>query len=1091
VTTNPAAATQHRRSLHLVIACVALLIYVAIDGVALSTHPSMPDWGAHVDRHGVITWVDPNGPASDAGLRPGDHVLRLGGNANVPYVDVVRRRLLIVQRPGLARLLTERARPVFGPTLTGQALVVVGLLFLLVGGVVWSYGRGARTPRLLATLTTAGALTLLGYAWALDGQGWAMRLAFVAGSVLFPAAWAAFFLSFPRDRLMQPRWRRPFIMLLVGALVTLLAYALCLLVGLPYALVHALSAPVFPVGLLLGLAALFLRGRDENVQLRQQRHIVSFGATGAMLPVLLLSFAPFVAVGRPLVPYAVSALAVVVLPLALAYAIVRYDLMGLDVMVRRIVAAALGGFILIAATAVASVALKPRLGGLSLLPLVVAVLAGALSSGYVRGLSQTLAEHVLSPELVRSRHLLTDLQEVWQHGEEDLASIAARIEEAARDTTGVAWARLLARRRVPGALFHVPSVTPGDESAVHLVMPVLADALAQQAWGVARGENHNAAAAAIADEWRELCSGFDKAPAFLMPVRMRGEVIAVLAVGARADRAPLGGTDREALALLLSHAALAIDHARVRAELEEEGADAAALSSASMRLTSALDDRPALPRHIVSALGALRDVRGVTLLLYEPNGAPAVVAAQGASVAMEPPLNPDEATFTMGPVPSAWLPLMVGETAIGALCICWSDAHVIRDHDRRQLTVYANGASMALEHAHLYERARIQAEHDPVTDLYNHRAFHARLEAALAKAEAAGDSVGVLLIDVADFKLFNDTHGHQAGDQALRRVGEVLQACCRTSDAAARLGGDEFAVLLPDATADVAYSIAERISDLASLSELTSPAGQRLPVHLSIGAATFPDDADAANALLARADERMYTAKRAGVAIDGGGRLGDEREEGTGDRGRFGILEALVAMVDNRDRYTGEHSEQVAAYACAMAAELGLSHDTIGTLRTAGLLHDVGKIGVPDRILRKPDTLTSEECDIIARHVELSEVLLAVVSQDCDMMDAVRYHHERWDGTGYPRGVAGEDVPLLGRIMIVADAVSAMGMDRPYRKGLSWATIVREMDRNAGAQFDPALIPVALRALRGYLERADASGENTAPPPLSSTSPAA
>jgi len=1065
-----------------VIACVVLLIYGAIDVVALSAQSSMPEWGAHINRQGVITWVDPNGPASDAALRPGDHVLRAGENANVPYVDMVQRRLLIVRRPGLTRILTERARPTFGPTSTGQALVLVGVLFLLVGGVVWSYGRGARPPLLLAALTTTGALTLLGYAWALDGRWWAMRLAFVAGSVLFPAAWAAFFLSFPRDRLTRPRWRRPFIALLAVALATLLAYALCLLAGLPYATVHAVGGLIFPVGLLLGLAALFLPGRDENVQLRRQRRIVSFGAAGAMLPVLLLSFAPFVVLGHPLVPYAVSALAVVALPLALAYAIVRYDLMGLDVVARRVVAAALGGFILIAATAVASVALKPLLGGLSLPPLVVAVLAGASSSGYVRALSKTLAERLLAPELVRSRHLLADLQEVWQRGEEDLSSIAARLEEAARDTTGVAWARLLARRRVPGAVFHIPSVAPGDEGAFHLSMLLLTDALAQESWGVALGANHDAAASAIADEWRELSTGLSAAgssatgsstlPALLMPARMRGEVIAVLVVGARADGAPLAGSDREALALLLTHATLAVDHARVRAELEEVGADAAALSSASMRLTSALDDRPALPHHIVGALGALRDVRDVTLLLYEPNGTPTVVAAHGDAIALVPPANPVAATFTTGPVPYACLPLMVGETAIGALCIRWSEAHVIRDHDRRLLTVYANGASMALEHARLYERARIQAERDPVTDLYNHRAFHARLEAALARAETAAASVGVLLVDVADFKLFNDTHGHQAGDRALRRVGEVLQACCRASDAAARLGGDEFAVLLPDATADLVYTIAERINDLASLSELTLPAGQRLPVRLSIGTATFPDDADAANALLARADERMYAAKRAGVAIDGGRRLDDEREKGKGDGGRFSILEALVAMVDNRDRYTGEHSEQVAAYACAMAAELGLSHDTIGTLRTAGLLHDVGKIGVPDRILRKPDKLIPEERDIIARHVELSEVLLAVVSQDRDMMDAVRYHHERWDGAGYPRGAAGEDVPLLGRIMIVADAVSAMGMDRPYRKGLSWATIARELDRNAGLQFDPALVPVALRALRGHVERA-------------------
>jgi len=111
----------------------------------------------------------------------------------------------------------------------------------------------------------------------------------------------------------------------------------------------------------------------------------------------------------------------------------------------------------------------------------------------------------------------------------------------------------------------------------------------------------------------------------------------------------------------------------------------------------------------------------------------------------------------------------------------------------------------------------------------------------------------------------------------------------------------------------------------------------------------------------------------------------------------------------------------------------------------------------------------------VSRHVELSEVLLAVVSQDRDMMDAVRYHHERWDGKGYPRGVPAEEVPLLGRIMIVADAVSATGMDRPYRKGLPWATIMQELTRGAGAQFDPSLVPIALRALRTHLERSDAA----------------
>jgi HD-GYP domain-containing protein (c-di-GMP phosphodiesterase class II) len=137
-------------------------------------------------------------------------------------------------------------------------------------------------------------------------------------------------------------------------------------------------------------------------------------------------------------------------------------------------------------------------------------------------------------------------------------------------------------------------------------------------------------------------------------------------------------------------------------------------------------------------------------------------------------------------------------------------------------------------------------------------------------------------------------------------------------------------------------------------------------------------------------------------------------------------------------------------------------------------LHDVGKIGVPNRILRKPGTLTDDEFAIIQRHVELSEALLTVLTNDVELVDAVRYHHERWDGLGYPRGVAGETVPLLGRIMIIADAVSAMGMDRPYRKGMSWEAIAQELEHGAGRQFDPELVGPTLRSLGTHVREAQA-----------------
>ncbi len=283
---TPPVSARRRRSLPLVIAIFSLLVYLAVDGLALSAHQTMPQWQIRVDSRGAITWVDPNGPAADASLHMGDHLVRAREDARVPYTVLAQHRVLVVRRQGARSALGLQAPPLFGPTLTGQMLVLVGLLFLLVGNVVWVFGRGGTAPTLLSVFSASAALTLLGNVWEHDGQGWAMRLTFVTGPVLFPIMWAAFFLSFPRERLAMRRWRLSLTILSILAVVTLVAYTLCLLAGLPYAVVHAVSAPIFPLGLLIGLFALFLRGHDENIQLRQQRRIVSFSAAGAMLPVL-------------------------------------------------------------------------------------------------------------------------------------------------------------------------------------------------------------------------------------------------------------------------------------------------------------------------------------------------------------------------------------------------------------------------------------------------------------------------------------------------------------------------------------------------------------------------------------------------------------------------------------------------------------------------------------------------------------------------------------------------------------------------------------------------------------------------------------
>ena len=170
------------------------------------------------------------------------------------------------------------------------------------------------------------------------------------------------------------------------------------------------------------------------------------------------------------------------------------------------------------------------------------------------------------------------------------------------------------------------------------------------------------------------------------------------------------------------------------------------------------------------------------------------------------------------------------------------------------------------------------------------------------------------------------------------------------------------------------------------------------------------------------------------------------------------MLDGLVAAVDNKDHYTRQHSEDVTAYAVALAGELGLSAESQRTVRIAGLLHDVSKIGVPDRILRKPARLSDDETEIVKQHASLGEVIIKSVPNIGEVVDAVSAHHERFDGRGYPRGQAGAEIPLLGRILAVADAYSAMTTDRPYRRALSAQDARAELGRAAGSHLDPEVV---------------------------------
>jgi diguanylate cyclase (GGDEF)-like protein len=392
------------------------------------------------------------------------------------------------------------------------------------------------------------------------------------------------------------------------------------------------------------------------------------------------------------------------------------------------------------------------------------------------------------------------------------------------------------------------------------------------------------------------------------------------------------------------------------------------------------------------------------------------------------------------------LPLVSRRAVLGLLCLGFEDPDRRPTEERMSLTRgVASQIAVALENAKRYDDAQRLAERDPVTELLNSRGLARALDRELARSRRSGRPFSVVAMDLDNFKLFNDVHGHAIGDQALRQVATVLKRALRRSDTIARQGGDEFMAILPDTSTSSALECVRHVQEALST------------VGFSVGGKN------------AVADSNVYRSKQSGgncVTPSVAQEEGDEPAE----VGVFTVLEGLVVAVDNKDHYTRQHSDDVTRHALALADQLGLSSGTIRPLRIAGLLHDVGKIGIPDHILRKPGPLDPEEFEAIKQHVTLGEVMIKEIPDLNDILAAVGSHHERWDGGGYPRGLVDEGIPLLGRILAVADAYSAMTTDRPYRKALGETEARQEMRRVAGTQLDPLLVQLFLESLDARLD---------------------
>lgn len=394
------------------------------------------------------------------------------------------------------------------------------------------------------------------------------------------------------------------------------------------------------------------------------------------------------------------------------------------------------------------------------------------------------------------------------------------------------------------------------------------------------------------------------------------------------------------------------------------------------------------------------------------------------------------------------------DRALAVLAEVRSHRDLVETHLRLQ--EYTLEYTMRLERA--VEVERHKATTDVLTGLVNHRGALQLLQSACELSATDKGTLSLLMMDVDGFKLVNDTYGHTTGDAVLKLVADILKTSIGDRGAICRFGGDEFIVILGDSSKDQATAMARVITTRLSAAQFRPGTGEPIPVSASIGVANFPEDTRSPAELVAHADAAMYAAKKQTRLT------GSVVVSGSVDT-TFGVLDSLVQAIDAKDHYTKAHCDIVAEYAVKIAARMGLPEESRRALRIAGLLHDVGKLIVPDEILKKPAPLTMDEFDLMRRHVGVGEVLIREVPQLNEVIQAVACHHERYDGSGYPRGLRGEDIPLIGRIIALADSYSAMRLDRPYRKGMSTDRVLKELVAGAGTQFDPALLQVFVELL--------------------------
>lgn len=518
--------------------------------------------------------------------------------------------------------------------------------------------------------------------------------------------------------------------------------------------------------------------------------------------------------------------------------------------------------------------------------------------------------------------------------------------------------------------------------------------------------------------------------------------------------------------------------------------------------------------------------------------------ARSGQICVERNLTGEEVPGTVleGSTSVIALPIFYADQLHGVFYVETEEPTDFSEEDVRLLHTLADLVSVALHNALTLQKAQEQAITDGLTGVKTHRYLMEALSAEWKRATRAGRYFSIVLIDLDRFKFVNDFYGHLEGDLVLHRVGQILEQNCRRSDVVARYGGDEFVILMPETNAAQAVQIAEKLRPAIC----EDPLLREKTISASFGIASFPLHGSTPQELIQVADASMYISKHEGGNIVSTADHCDAAEskkwkrdvleaylgvtlkrlfatgpeafneirqrlhqfaaslsfaDTEGDRATpeyseteplfaeippalIDTVTSLALAIDSKDHYTQGHSQKVAAYAALIADALGLKDDEIGEIRLGALLHDIGKVGIPEEILGKRGPLNPDEWEKMKEHVLYGDRMLEPLHTISRIRRMVCHHHEMYDGSGYPQGLAGDKIPIGSRIIAIADAYDTITSERIYKKARTPADAFDELERCAGSQFDPELVRVFIQAIQHLpqrtLETSDIPAERSA-----------